>query len=264
MITTEDRVLNIHIENNKPVEINNLSRSLNGLATLYKLFMEETSNIDIEPKLYIKEIKEGSIDIYLVGQVINFLGDLRNIADFAIKLNELFEVFKGKKELPIKNITKKECEALINFTDVTAKDVDARVGISVQENNGNIYQGYYFNYTTIDANAIQNTAKDKIKELDQQKPRELKQVEMYWADANFLSNKKHGKVIIEEISDKPISVKFLNDEDRKKCSTPHPDHAGTPWQDLLYTADIKALYVQDKLKGYQVTKLYDEVISLND
>lgn len=259
-----EHFLNIHIKNNKPVDINALSRSLNGLSTLYKSFIESHDyNNDLQPKLFIKEIKEGSIDIYLFGQFLGGLEFINPALEFANNLKDLIETFKGSKEDSGKNITKKDCEALIEFTDVTAKDINAEVGISVKDNDGNVYNNCTFNYNSVDANATQNAARNRIERFNQQRPTTYIQVEMYWANADFLSDKAHGKVIIEDINAKPIGVKFINDEDRRKCTSNNPNFENTPWQNLLYTVDIEAIYIQDKLRGYRVTHVYDEVIPLS-
>lgn len=259
-----ENILNIHIANNKPVEINNLARSLNGLSNLYKIFIEDHEyNINIEPKLYVKEIKEGSIDIYLLGQMLNSLDLINPTFEFANHLFNMIDILKGAKEDCGKKISKKEYESLIDFTDVTARDVNAKVDVSVKDNNGNIYNNCNFVVTTTDANAVQNAAKKRIDESVLQKPKQFSQVEMYWADANFVSDKAHGKVIIEEISDKPIGVKFINEKDRKKCTSNSPIYNDVPWQNLLYTVDIEAIYVQDKLKGYRVHKVYEDVLPID-
>lgn len=260
-----EKILNIHIKNNKPVDINNLARSLNGLASLYRSFIESHDyNADIEPKLYVKEIKEGSIDIYLLGQLLNTLEFVNPTLEFANNLYDMIEILKGSKEDNGKKISKKDCEALIDFTDVTARDINAEIGISVKDNNGIILNNCnQVIINTIDANAAQNAAKKRIEEFTQQRPTSYQQVEMYWADANFLSDKAHGKIIIEAISDKAVGVKFLNDEDRKKCTSNNTNYPENPWQDLLYTVDIEAIYVQDKLRGYKITKVYEDVIPLS-
>lgn len=260
-----EKILNIHIKNNKPVDINNLARSLNGLANLYKSYVEDNDyNLDIEPKLYVKEIKEGSIDIYLLGQAITLLDSVKPTVDFANHLFELLEIFKGSKDGTGKKITKKDCDSIIEFTDVTARDVDAKVEVSVKDNAGAIYNNCSFVYTTTEANAAQNGAKNKIDSFLAKKPTEYSRVAMYWADANFISSKSHGKIIIEEIDEKSKGVLFLNDEDRKKCTSSHVDYPQVPWQKLLYIVDVKGLYVNNKLQGYEIIKVYNEVLPLEE
>lgn len=87
---------------------------------------------------------------------------------------------------------------------------------------------------------------------------------MYWADANFLSNKQHGKIIIDKISKTPKNVLFVDEKERQKCTTSHSKYPDIDWQNLLYVVDVTVLTVNDKLTGYEITKVYGDVIPLED
>lgn len=258
-----DEVLNIKIRNNRPVEINTLARSLNGISSLYREFLTDHDYIfEIEPKLYVKKIQEGSIDIYLIGQIATTLEFVNSMLEFCHHLNEVLEIFTRNKDIGNQNISKKECTSLHDFVDVTARDIDASLELSVRDNQGIIIKDSVININVTDANSAQNTIRNLLENMNAPVQSEHMQVQMYWADANFLSDKKHGQAIIESISNKPVGVKFAHEEDRKKCMSNHPSYPEAEWQDLLYTVDVEALYVQDKLKGYRILKVYDDVLSL--
>lgn len=258
-----DEVLNIRIRNNRPVEINTLAKSLNGISSLYRGFLTDHDYVfEVEPKLYVKKIQEGSIDIYLMGQIATTLEFVNSMLEFCQHLNGVLEIFTKNKDTSGKNITKKECTALYDLMDVTARDIDASLELSVMDNHGIIINGSVININVTDANSAQNTIRNLLENMNAPVQAEHTQVQMYWADANFISDKKHGQAIIESISNKPVGVKFAHEEDRKKCMTNHPDYPEIEWQDLLYTVDVEALYVQDKLKGYRILKVYDDVLSL--
>lgn len=217
-------------------------------------------SLDCEPKLYISEIKKGSIDIYLnFGEAITLLSYCNTAVDFTKHIIDYLSFFTNKKEIAYK-ISKKDCESIIDFTDITARDINGNLGITL---HGDINVTY--NITSVEASAAQNNAIRYINEVAENKRQdEFEKMKMYWADANFISNKQHGKVIIEEISDKPKNALFLEATEKIKCTARHPNYQDTEWQNLLYIVDVKALYVNDKLKGYEILKVYDDVLPLDD
>ena len=114
------------------------------------------------------------------------------------------------------------------------------------------------------AHAIQNNARKYIEAELQPLPELFHDITMYWADANFISDKQHGKVIIEKIDKKARNVTFKDELEKSKCTTRHANYPKIEWQDLIYRVDVKAIYINDKLKGYEVLKVYDGVLPLNE
>lgn len=244
----------IYIDNNNPVELNNLVESMNGLLTLYKVELEQNSAYDNCPvRLIVDKVENGSIKLFLKDSFQAIEPSLSAIASFGGSLFKILEYFKTKKgEKP--EMTKQQLDALHKFASVTASDV-----------NGNIYMevnNYSYNYGSTEANAMQNEIRKLVNELSGQTPEFFSMVGVRWADANFVSKKQHGKIIIEKISRSPKNVVFMQQEDWEKCTSNREDHPDTPWQKFLYFADVEVVYVGAKIHTYKILKLYESAVPL--
>lgn len=263
-----DKILNIYIKNNNPIELSVLSNSLTAFSYLYASFIEKNNlSKDFEPKLYIKEIKDGSVDLYLYAGLAYTLlsGASDPTLDFWKQLIDLMKYFLGENSEKPKECTVKEIENFAESLDLIARDPKSSQKIQIQDTKGNVYQGCTFNFDSTKANAMQNSAIRYIEEdLKQKTPEFVQDVPMIWADANFISNKQHGKVIIERINRGAKKVIFLNESDRSKCTNKHPDYPNTEWQNLIYRVDVKAIYMIGELRGYEILKVYDGVLPLED
>ncbi len=88
-----EKILNIHISNKMAIDLNVLTKSLNGLVFLYKDFIKN-NNYSCDPKLYIKEIKNGSIDVYIsAGQAIYSSSIVNPLLEFTSYLINIINFF---------------------------------------------------------------------------------------------------------------------------------------------------------------------------
>ncbi len=270
-VNQSDKV-NIYIKNSKPVSLDVLSYSLQGYAELYNSFIEKSGfNKDFESKLYVQEIKKGSIVLDLaIGGGVSLLADATNIhisVEFVKFLQAIYNFFSGKidkSQLPFP-ITNKECDAVHKATEINAQDVNSNTTLSAHDNKGNLYMGCTFNLTGIDSNAIQNIVENYKKlESQEQNITYKSNVAMYWDKAknpktdHIKSSDIHGKAIIEEFDVKPKSINFINDIDRQKCML--KDN----FMDFIYMVDVATIYINNRLKIYNIHKVHDATFLLND
>lgn len=97
--------LRFEIKNDKPVDLNVLSNSLNALVSQYDIFLHKKSKNDYKKhdrKLLIKEVKSGSIIIDLVGTVTPLITEINAICEFGTYLKSSFDFFLER--IMIKNI----------------------------------------------------------------------------------------------------------------------------------------------------------------
>ncbi|QED23920.1 hypothetical protein [Candidatus Deianiraea vastatrix] len=247
-----------------------LSNSLNALGSQYDIYLNKKSKNDYkkhERKLLIKEVKSGSIIIDLVGMVMPLITEINSIIEFGEYLKTSFNFFlnKGKSDY---QYSKKDCQDIRSIVDATAKDGNnAKVNINVYGYNNTIHAPIY-NITNTDANAIQATTKRYEEESIEIEEQSIFQKElMYWADASFNKRKQEqnaGKVIIEKLDKRPRKVVFLNQEDELCAKMRHNKFPNTEWQDLLRRVDLEVVKIQDVIKEYRITKLYDDADIFED
>lgn len=254
--------LSIKIENKKPIELNQLTLSLNALACQYDSFLRKSNDFDyhkLERKLYISKLEGGSLYAELVPAVIPLLNEFNTILTFGSYLKSCYEYFLGIKSVLDYKLTKTDCNELAEIINQTAGDMGSKLKLEV---NGNINQINIINYNSIEASAAQNGIRKHL-ERAEDIPRNYSKELMYWANASFLkaqsNNKPLGdKVIIEKIDKKPKKVIFVNSEDKTAAMSPNSAFPGKAWQDLSYIVDVEVSYIEDTPQEYKITKLYKE------
>lgn len=100
--------LTIKIENKRPVELTDFTDSFSSLGSQYYKFLSENDSFSLKPetKLYIKEIKSGSIITELsdlVPLVLPFVENSNSVIDFTAFLKMGFDYFLEKIEVKPKD-----------------------------------------------------------------------------------------------------------------------------------------------------------------
>lgn len=161
----EADTLLIHIEQTKPIEIGDFTKSLNGLCGLFTQYAAEKGMCATTPKLYVSKIQEGCIDVFLqlVEAFVPFMVEANIYCDFVSHIKNIKNfLVKGDGEKP--NLSKVELD---NLSDSMAFVVnDAKGSVDIQAING-VSQTIYNNcpFVFIDGNGIQNQAARLKEEL---------------------------------------------------------------------------------------------------
>jgi len=254
--------LTIKLNNNQPVELNQLTASLNALGNQYDTFFKRSDSFDYnknQRKLYISKLESGSIYAELIPVVMETINQANSIIEFSSYLKSCYDFFLGTAKETKYILTKKDFIELSDIINPTANDYGSNLVIDVKGNNNTIIN----NIITIDstkANAIQNGLNKKSGDLMEDQPKQYSKVLMYWASANF--NDKHdsnsGKVIIPEIDKKPKKVIFDNENDQILAMSSNIKFPNKNWQDLGYIVDVQVSYIHDNPNLYKITRLYGE------
>jgi hypothetical protein len=209
-MTDNEVKLTIKLNNKQPIELNQLTASLNALGNQYDNFLKRSDFFDYnknQRKLYISKLESGSIYAELIPVVMETINQVNSIIEFSSYLKNCYDFFLGITKESKHILTKKDFIELSDIINSTANDHGSNLVIDVKGNNNKIIN----NIITIDstkANAIQNGLNKKLEGLTEDQPKQYFKVLMYWASANF--NEKHtsnsGKVIIPEIDQKPKKV----------------------------------------------------------
>ena len=261
--------LRIHIENKQPVQLDDLTNSLQALQREYKTFYKENSDkLGIEKqdiKLYINKVKEGSIIIDLMVASMPLIANCNAVIQFGSYLKDAVEYFVAKKFNDNKKYKKSTAKNIKDFIEVNAKDVEGSVIKAEQvhiENHNETIINNFFVFANQETNALQNKLSKYEEECEKNEEEQdittFSKVMMYWDVANFNNEKAINKVIIEKIDKKSHRVVFLNENDKKQTMSNNVNYPDNAWQDLVYFVDIEVEKIQDKIQCYKVLKVYFE------
>lgn len=242
----------IHIHNQAPIEVLDFTQSMASFALEYN---HHSKSDDF--KLYIKEVRSGSIIAHLVAiapNLIPFAEHANSVIDFANHLKTAFGYLKGENtkaqldSTSLNNITK--------LVEPIAKDRGATLNVHTINIYGDVSDS--FNIDSKDANAIQNTVRRELEQLKEPIATHQYQVVLHFSQARA-DNKKGDKGIIERISKKEVRLKFTNSE-LKSRMLHEPTHNVF---DKAYVVDVIVDTVNDKPALYTITAFHD-VIELDD
>lgn len=252
----KDVRLIIHIENKKPIELMDLTKSLVSLASQFNDYVKTTANVEHrEAKLYVKEIKSGSvildlIEIATVG-ALPFIENINTIVGFAEYLKTGFQYFLGNREGKNPEFSTKDCNEFSQIVNPIAKDNGSQFNISTTI-NGDVTNVLVM--TSLQANAFQNLIKSESKQMLLPEPKgDYEKVVMYFDTTKSNIKADTGnKAIIESIDKKSARVIFDTDDLKEKILKGEENPLTTG-----YVVDVKVENVKDKLAAYKVMVLHE-------
>jgi hypothetical protein len=254
-----ENILSVKIENKNQIELNQLASSLNALSAQYDSFLRK-SNTDYtknDRKLYISELKQGSIIIELFSSIAACTTDFNAIFEFFNYLKDSFDwlLERGKQKF---KYSKSDLEQLGEFINPIARDSGSVINIQISNSgSGDVTSNIFIDH--LQANAAQNIASKKLEDMREEKRKIFNKEFMYWASADFYDqkNKTSDKVIIENIDKKAKVAIFLDENDKKTATSRNKKFPEKNWQDLIYVVDVEISYIQDCPKAYKILKLYE-------
>jgi len=249
--------LTIQIDNKKAIEITDFTDSFKALGNEYYKFLSENPNYKLnkDAKLYIKEIKTGSIITVLTDLTpiaIPFIEHSVAVIAFANYLKYGFDYFLGKSE-KIQNYDLKDCT---NFNDIIkpiAKDNGSNIVFTGDCNIETQTINYFYN--SIEANAIQNGIVKERLALKETQISDLREkvIMAFFQTRSNIGSEKGNKVIIDDIQ-KGISTNvFFVNEELKKTILKGEENPNN----YLYLVDVKIETVSEKIVAYRVLKLHE-------
>jgi len=258
--------LQINIENNEDVELFDFVSSMSALNDEYIRFV--TQNKKQKPindfKLYVNKVSDGSIIIDLVEKTLEILpGMVPLIVEFSCFLVDTLDYLSGRKDnLPLYYSFRRE--NFINYkkiVSIAANNHKNSLNILGINLNKTIVVNHH--YSSVDSNAIQNQSNREIKRLEEKGEsllREKVNLKLYQARDSILSESTRGNLgIIEEISDKPKPLEFVNDRLRYDISKAEKNPLN-----FIYNVDIEiklkegslCLQSHKDIKEYEILKLH--------
>lgn len=257
MTTNNEISLRVEIKNKKPLELTELTKSFVGIANQYNTYAEKhaTTEVEREARLYVKEIKSGSVildlmEIASVG-VIPFLENTNTIIGFADYCKTAITAFLTKSE-EMEKYSVADCKDFSAIVNPIAKDNGAQFNMSTNVNG--VLNQYVF-LDSKDSNALQNIIGKNIAELKKPEVKETneKVVLAFYQTRSKIKSKTGNKAIVDDIEKgKAVNVIFDSDELKKEIlkGDNNPNNYG-------FLVDIKVETVSDKIVAYRILKLHD-------
>lgn len=240
-----------------PVELRVFTESLEGLASSYERYLLENAYpheaIDQKSRLYISQIKSGSIIIDLVDLfpiALAFAQDSNSIIEYSKHLKDVVDWFLGKSDKKVE-VDSQTVKDITRFVEPVAKDRAAQFNIKTVSVNGDIHLNFGIN--TQQGNAIQNQAKRELDLLKIPQQTKYEKVLFYWYQARGDIEVKSGySGVIESISARPLKVIFEKDEFKTKML----EIEENPFK-MVYVVDVTVETVQEKPFAYKITELHN-------
>lgn len=254
---TQDVRLVITIENREPIELLDLTKSLVSLSTQFVSYVEKYGDCkeNREAKLYVKEIKQGSVIFELfefaTAGMIPFLENTNTIIGFAQFFDKVVKYFlKNEGEDPdLRPSDMREYSTIVN---PISKDNGSQMNISTTI-NGNVVNHFHINST--ESNAFQNILTKEVEKLKLPEHTDEihKEVLMTWFQArDDIRSKTGNKVLIDDLYKRPLNITFEDDELKETML-----HSDLNPFNTVYVVDVKIQTVQDEPKAYKIMKLHN-------
>lgn len=251
----KENTLEIHISNNRPIELVDLANSMTALENEFHNFCEK-KDAGINAKLYVNEVRKGSVVIDLVSSIpalMPLVDNVNAVLEFGSHLNGICSFLSGKSsEKP----ATMDVESLKNFRKIVrpvAKDSGARISVSVKESPGAVVN------VVFEGNDRQMSSYSKKAEIEEEVFRNNK-VELIEKAVFFLTQIRKGdgkngvgdRGTINSVCDAPKKLIFI-DDNVKKLIIDSPENAFS----YGYIADVEVERNGDFIVAYRIKKFYE-------
>lgn len=258
-----DTRLIVEIKNTQPIELLDFSESMIALGNLYNRHMSRNPELtwDMDARLYVKEIRSGSIITELVDKLplaLPFIEYTNNIVDFAGHLKDLYYQMIGKESYQVEAqlgvASQSDTTDLRNAYRVlnpVVKDTGSQLNIGAVNFNGNVTVN--LNLNSMEANAAQNALQRMIGSRKSSIQNHFeKQVFVWHVAKNDIRSQSGDKGYISTLSDRPVKVIFESEslKGRMLKIDENPMHKA-------FIVDVEVSYIEDKPIAYKVLQMHD-------
>lgn len=258
-MTKQSPVISIRYNSRQPVDLITFTNSLARFGTHYTRYAKKSDIplISEEYRLFIKEVRQGSIEVDLIsaaGFIAGAIGDVKLFVDFGKEFISLTKYFLGKTARP-DDMDKRKCEDIRQIVAPIAENTGSVMNFNFGDNANPTIK---LRVNSIEANAIQNSAVREIEHLKEPSSEVHKEVLLQWEQAKNTPGVESGqtadRAIIDEIDDKARKVYFPEESRSIKEEMIGSDDN---FFSKAYLVDVEVLVTQRKIVGYKILKLLD-------
>ena len=211
----QDTFLRIEIKNREPVELLDLTASMQALGQQFIRYAFDTGvhARESDVRLYIQEIRSGSIlaDLVSIAQQGSFiLSDLQLLGGFAKSLKESYDYFAGASSIDPPLLKHSDLRQISKIIEPVAKDNGSQYNFNVNDHGKVVLQ---FGYNSLEANAIQNRISREISLSPGNATETVFEREtLYFRQArDDVKSQTGDKGIIERFSTRPVKLLFASE-----------------------------------------------------
>lgn len=254
----ESNILQIVIDNEDYIEIEDFIDGISGIKNEYNSYIKEKCGKEaINNRIYLKEVRKGSIILELIENVLESKGCLFSLTPILIEfgkilINNLNNCVNNNQDLE-----NNDSKSINNFKKIFnfCSNNKGKFEISLIQNNKTVINNYY---SSIDANAAQNNCNKYLEKMSNNFLFEKVEMELYQArNSNYSTLGMMG--IIKEINTRAKPIKFADDSLKESIINKEEN----PFN-FIFNVDIN-LIVKDKNKPYNISENIKEyeIIKIN-
>lgn len=255
MDAAKDIRLIVEINNKKPLELLDLTKSLVALANQFNSYVSKEGESK-EAKLFVKEIKTGSVILELVeftsAAILPFAENVNTVVGFADFLKKAYNFLLGKSKDKPTEFTHNDYRDLSQILNPIATDSASQINISTAI-HGDV--NLYLKIDSTEANAAQNIIEKLDKELKRAQITEGIRTKVLLTLFQTRADTKAtvgNKGTIEDITTKPLNLIFDTEEINKQML--HDENINP--NDKIFVVDVELQHVGGKLAAYKIIKFH--------
>lgn len=265
-MTDATPILQLKIDNKQDLDLQDFNDAVQSLGNQYYSHLKacNAKRIKSTHKLYIKEIKQGSIIIELCEKAPELLPAIApSIVEFGCYITHTMDYLVGRKDSLKREITKRDFLDFKNIFKLSANlkgNITGFIGLNF---GGDVVVNNHYNDT--EAAAGQNKCNKEIEIINEREPesfiKERVNLDLYQARNSNLS--KAGNMgIISEVSDKPKVLSYATDRLRYDLTNAEDN----PFN-YTYLVDVEVKMREGKsnyddhrnIFGYEILKLHSTI-----
>ena len=256
MVKESGSVLTVEIKNTRPVELLDLTASLQALAYSFREYANERGDpLPDNIQLYVSELRTGSIIAQLSAlaeQAQWVLDHVEILAGFVSNTQDVVSFFLGRDTKSATTPSKQQAAHVSSIVEPIAKDGGSQINISI---NGPVTFAPTIVLNSLEANALQNSVKRYLGAqlpATMVKPDEVMTLEQV---KNSAKSRTGDRGIIETISDRAVKLQFLSDESKRKVLELHEN----PFQ-CAFLVDVEVRSAGGKPVLYRILDVKDVIL----
>jgi hypothetical protein len=241
------------LEHRGPIPLMDFTTALQRLSMRYGREARAVEG-DAEPRLYIAEIRKGSVIVALVAigtAVFATVGVANSLTTFAHNLKDVVDHFKTESP-PAQPVTKADCDDMRALSLMVFNTYGGSLHVHFGDRRGKIV----FKLTEAEARVADNRAAAERVALVQQEEHILSDVVLVWDQVRNAPGIEDGRSpdrgIIQTVDGRPRQVTFASDDLKDKMGW----HGFNPF-DKAFVVDVKVLVGPNGPLAYRVLALHD-------
>jgi hypothetical protein len=270
-----DARIRLYLDTKQPVELADLTLAFASFARQYRRRLQSQMRAEgkkIGPedvKLYIAEIKTGSIEAFLAGgsdffgTAFTLMDHAKIFIDFTTHIYTVVNYFSGKPVARPADLDKKDCDDFKDFLNLVAKARDGRLQLKVAtfDKDGD-HTHVEFGFNSEEAiEALKGAIKEK-EQLERQGHADYEAVAMTWYQSNIGQAKEAGRTgdrgIIDDIlpgKDLPVYFVGNTQNDKRRMLEDPFNH--------VFIVDVNVATANGEPRAYTIVRLHD-ILPLKD